>query len=44
MNKKILYLLFISFVLITTYEVMDAYGLFESKNIMNTNKGGMIYE
>ena len=39
MNKKILYLLFISFVLITTYEVMNAYGLFESKNkqVVNQN-------
>ena len=32
MNKKILYLLFISFILITTYEVLDAYGLLETKN------------
>ena len=38
MNKKILYLLFISFVLITTYEVMDAYGLFESKNKLVVNQ------
>lgn len=38
MNKKILYLLFISFVLITTYEVMDAYGLFESKNKLIVNQ------
>lgn len=38
MNKKILYLLFISFVLITTYEVMDAYGLFESKNKLVVNR------
>lgn len=38
MNKKILYLLFISFVLITTYEVMDAYGLFESKNKIVVNQ------
>ena len=38
MNKKILYLLFISFVLITTYEVMDAYGLFESKNKLVINQ------
>lgn len=38
MNKKILYLLFISFVLITTYEVMNAYGLFESKNKLVVNQ------
>ena len=38
MNKKILYLLFISFVLITTYEVMDAYGLFDSKNKLVVNQ------
>lgn len=38
MNKKILYSLFISFVLITTYEVMDAYGLFESKNKLVVNQ------
>ena len=38
MNKKILYLLFISFVLITTYEVTDAYGLFESKNKLVFNQ------
>ena len=38
MNKKILYLLFISFVLITTYAVMDAYGLFESKNKLVVNQ------
>lgn len=38
MNKKILYLLFILFVLITTYEVMDAYGLFESKNKLVVNQ------
>lgn len=38
MNKKILYLLFVSFVLITTYEVMNAYGLFESKNKLVVNQ------
>ena len=32
MNRKILYILFISFALISTYEILDAYGLFESKN------------
>lgn len=31
MTKKILYLLLISFVLITTYEILNTYGLFESE-------------
>ena len=38
MTGSVILAVFISFVLITTYEVMDAYGLFESKNKLVVNQ------
>lgn len=37
MNKKLLYLIFSIFVLLTVYEIINTYGLLETKNKMSVN-------